>query len=123
MNKVFDEPYIRLAAEVKYPDGEYQKVEVTSNKWDANGDDVKDLLFQLLGGLGFAEATINKIFGDDCVCYSELLPDDSEWREREPDRYEDISEDVWQSFSDPCEGCEEGCSDTACLHEEPYDEV
>jgi len=112
MDRIFEEPYMKITAEVKYPDGESNKAEITSNKWDSDGEEMSLLLRRLLMGIGFAESTVESIFGDDCGCYSELLPD-----KEVPD---------WEGLEladDPCEGCEECCSDTACLHEEPFDEV
>jgi hypothetical protein len=107
---VLEESGLTITAEVRYPDGEYQKISINTNKWDANGDDMGGFLRQLLAGLGYAERTINEIFCDDCAVYAEVLPD-QEVREEIPD-YPPIPANF------VCLNCDTACEDTACLHDQ-----
>jgi hypothetical protein len=111
---VLEESGLTITAEVRYPDGEHQKISINTNKWDANGDDMGGFLRQLLAGLGYTEKTIREIFCDDCEVYQELLPD-QEVREEIP-YYPPMPTDL------ACLSCDTACEDTACLHEKRFDE-
>jgi len=118
---VAEDSGITLFAETQFPDGERQTVMIATNKWDADGEEMGQLLRQLLAAMGFAEQTINEVFGDDCVCYAEMEPKEFVEIAETPEKslYGDWDGD----FTDPCDDCDQCCSDTACLHEEPFDEV
>jgi len=66
---------IKLTAEVRFPNGEVQTVQITSNVWDADGEQMGEFFRQLMAGMGFAESTIASVFNDDEDLFDEMNDD------------------------------------------------
>jgi hypothetical protein len=113
----FEEPGVTIAVERKFPDGECQTITIATNKWDADGEEMGQLLRKLLAALGFSEHTINEVFGDDCDCYRELVPLKVDYVEIAPTPEGETLADVLAK-EDPCYGCDVDCDSTACLEEQ-----
>jgi hypothetical protein len=102
------EPLLKLSVEIVFPDGDAEKVEVTSNCWDADGDKMAELFRRLLAAMGFPESVIESIFEDDCDIYSDCTP--------EVPSAESV-EAVSTPAASMCSNCDVDCDTTACLHE------
>jgi hypothetical protein len=130
--------YTKFIAEVKDFEGEIRRVELVESAWDLDGEQVGQLLRQLMAAMGFTEQTIASVFGDDCECYSEVASDPFDGPPRtlrEVFDYEDSKLDDPEFdgpkfdglkfetviVDDPCCCCDECCSDTACLVKEEQD--
>jgi hypothetical protein len=121
------ESYTKLTVEIQYDDGERTKVELSRNAWDLDGDDMGRLFRQMMGAMGFAESTIESVFGDDMDTYA-----DADWDEvptiptsdprtwetayEEGVHHHELDTNLVAALDDPCYGCKESCDDTACLH-------
>jgi hypothetical protein len=118
------ESYTKLTVEIQYDDGERTKVELSRNAWDLDGDDMGRLFRQMMGAMGFAESTIESVFGDDMDTYADIadptIPtsDPSTW-ETAPEEgvhHQELYTHQLPATYDQCFGCKESCDDTACLH-------
>jgi hypothetical protein len=115
--------YTKITAEVKYYDGKVDKFELTKNAWDMDGEQMGELFRNLMAAMGYAESTINSVFGADQDLYEEAacLPHDVGEMLYDPEPIEpcvgDTLANVFAALDDPCFGCSEACEDTACVHE------
>jgi hypothetical protein len=112
---------LTITVRTVFPDGDTDTSSVSTSTWDVNGVEMGELLRRLLAAMGFAELTIDEIFGDDKEIYSEAAPETPIWGPSVVDTL-DCSSNLKHALDTiaiddnyPCRDCAESCADTACL--------